>query len=952
MTELFYTILNMSISAGILILAVLLLRLFFRRAPKWVSVLLWGLVAVRLVLPFVPESALSLMPKAEWVTPDTFYNEENTYFDSVPADRIKIDTEIVEDVVYYYKVVDPPIEIHRGVSPVFVLNCIWLAGVAAMLVYMLVSYIRVMRRVRGARQFRGNVFTSESVSSPFVLGIIRPRIYLPENMDAVSMSYVIAHEEAHLRRLDHLWKPFGFLLLAIHWFNPLIWLGYILLCRDIEMACDERVVRGMNEEERADYSEALLECSMNRKIISACPLAFGEVGAKARIKTVLNYKKPAFWIVILAVIASVVAAVCFLTNPMNKPAISIDDHDWYFERVIIKKLEKNTIIEGYQPGLQPKTDNAIPVNAVLLPDGEPMWYQLITGDLDTTHFGNHFILEKADSKSAHYTVELYRDTGELYSGVTSKAVIEPMKYGDGYVLTIYEYSVGSEKEIIFTTKKQPGAAQGEKKLTMEDVLTLSKKQTALTWEDFAEYAYTDEGAGVFRCIYEISDDFGLEITGGSMHGTPMHIYLCAYREDGADYIDIREPYEDIEEFLERHNYSPSAVLASHISKAQLDHEVLKQQLEEIEAHIHAVVNAEIILEYQRKFSSVVCHPETNYVTVFVRDFTEDDIRRFEKVFEDYSYVLVSADSPLTLEDVIKLSHKGYDLTWEDFYRFHYTETGSGLYIRVYEVDENFKVWIGGGSPTGTPMYIYLALADDLDTRIDIRDGGVEEFIGKHTDPVAHPESPYDSTDNGVTNVPDTVLDVTLLSDDYDLNHDGTPERIEKAAYVENDSGYTWYELQIKTNDGTIEWKDDAHTVHAGYNSIFVCTLDGKDYLLQYNPAMYQGICGYTYHLFNLDAHGNIVTKQERAVNFDINWDSSLNEFDAIEIADFMDEINSLLANSKLLLNTNSALDGIDPENPQDILWWIRDETLYPGYEYDESRTLRDNLLELEKVVND
>lgn len=839
MTELFYTILNMSISASIFIFVVLLLRLFFRKAPKWVSVLLWGLVAIRLLLPFVPESALSLMPKAEWVTQNTFYPEENTFFDSIPADRIKVDAGMGKDVVYYYKVVEPPIEIHRGVSPVFVLSCIWLAGVAAMLVYMLVSYIRVMRCVRGAKQFRGNIYTSESVSSPFVLGLIRPRIYLPENMDAVSMSYVIAHEEAHLRRFDHLWKPFGFLLLAVHWFNPLIWIGYILLCRDIEMACDERVVRGMNEEERADYSEALLECSVNRKIISACPLAFGEIGAKARIKIVLNYKKPAFWIVVLAVIASVTAAVCFLTNPMNKPAISIDDHDWYFERVLIKKLEKNTTIEGYQPGLQPKTDNAMPVNAVLLPDGEPMWYQLITGDLNTTRFGNHFILEEADSKSAHYSVELYRDTGELYSGVTSKAVIEPMKYGDGYVLTIYEYSVGSEKEIIFTTKKQPGAAQGQKKLTMEDVLTLSEKKTALTWEDFAEYAYTDEGAGVFRCIYEIDDSFGLEITGGSMHGTPMHIYLCAYREDGADYIDIRDPYEDIEEFLERHNYSPSVVLASHISKAQLDHEELKQQLEEIEAHIHAVVNAEIILEYQRKFSSVVCHPDANYVTVYVRDFTEDDILRFEKVFENYSYVLVSADAPLndnkevlfpfgepepskpktdltlpqniidasyemasrngfvdvektgyiirltdkddantveivfatldpdvhigiiwtcanpeaawelfpgtpmmiydrarfdhplTLEDVIKLSHKGYDLTWEDFAGFHYTETGSGLYIRVYEVDENFKVWIGGGSPTGTPMYIYLALADDLDTRIDIRDGGVEEFMERH-----------------------------------------------------------------------------------------------------------------------------------------------------------------------------------------------------------------------------
>ena len=176
MTELFYTILNMSISAGILILAVLLLRLLFRRAPKWVSVLLWGLVAVRLILPFIPESALSLMPKAEWVTPDTFYTEENTYFDStepvwvkqIPVDTI-VGSEIGPDVTVRYYPLDPPIEIHRGVSPVFVLSCIWLAGIAAMLVYMLVSYIRVMRCVRGARQFRDNIYTSESVASPFVL---------------------------------------------------------------------------------------------------------------------------------------------------------------------------------------------------------------------------------------------------------------------------------------------------------------------------------------------------------------------------------------------------------------------------------------------------------------------------------------------------------------------------------------------------------------------------------------------------------------------------------------------------------------------------------------------------------------------------------------------------------------------------------------------------------------
>ena len=316
MTELFYTILNMSISASVLVLVVLLLRLLFRKAPKWVAVLLWGLVAVRLLCPFALETPFSLMPKTEWITEDTSYSDENAYFDNVAPEYITPDPNFADNVNVHYYPLEPHIEIHRGVNPVFVLNCVWLAGIAVMLVYMFVSYICVYRRINGAKQFKDNIYTSESVSSPFVLGLVRPRIYLPENMDAISMSYVIAHEEAHLRRLDHLWKPIGFLLLAVHWFNPLIWIGYILLCRDIEMACDERVVRSMNDEERVDYSEALLECSVSRKMITACPLAFGEVGAKQRIMSVLNYKKPAFWIILLAVIACIVTAVCFLTNPI------------------------------------------------------------------------------------------------------------------------------------------------------------------------------------------------------------------------------------------------------------------------------------------------------------------------------------------------------------------------------------------------------------------------------------------------------------------------------------------------------------------------------------------------------------------------------------------------------------------------------------------------------------
>ena len=186
-----------------------------------------------------------------------------------------------------------------------------------MLVYTAVSCLRVKRSTGTAVLLRDNIYRSDNLSSPFVFGIIRPRIYLPVNIDGGDMEHVIAHEKAHIRRKDHLWKPLGFLILAVHWFNPLIWLAYALLCRDIELACDEKVVKELNSRQKADYSQALLTCSVNRRGIAACPLAFGEIGVKGRVKQVLSYKKPTFWLIAAAVIVCVIFAVCFLTDPKS-----------------------------------------------------------------------------------------------------------------------------------------------------------------------------------------------------------------------------------------------------------------------------------------------------------------------------------------------------------------------------------------------------------------------------------------------------------------------------------------------------------------------------------------------------------------------------------------------------------------------------------------------------------
>ena len=316
MNELFLKIINMSISASWLVMAVLILRLVLKKAPKWVNVLLWGIVAVRLICPFSFESALSLIPSAE-----TFPEKaiSGPSFD-VQTGITPVDNRINDYLGdRYFEGVTVPA--NNGNHMMNILSIVWTIGILLLIAYTVISYWRLHREIDTAVRYKDNLFQSENVSSPFVLGLIKPRIYLPFSINGQDLEHVVAHEQAHIRRKDHWWKPLGFLLLTIHWFNPFMWLSYVLLCRDIELACDEKVIRELGNEQRADYTQALVACSINRRTIAACPLAVGEVGVKERVKSVMNYQKPAFGIVLLAVIACVGAAVCFLTNP-----ITVDDH--------------------------------------------------------------------------------------------------------------------------------------------------------------------------------------------------------------------------------------------------------------------------------------------------------------------------------------------------------------------------------------------------------------------------------------------------------------------------------------------------------------------------------------------------------------------------------------------------------------------------------------------------
>ena len=314
MAAVFLKLLNLSISASWLVLAVLILRLVSKRSPKWMNVLLWGMVALRLMLPFSIESALSLIPSAETLSPEV------VRFD--PAPTITSGVEFIDNAV------NPSLSESFAAAPLASVNplyvwtylagWVWLIGLGAMLLYALVSYLRLRRRVSVSLCVRENIYLCDAISSPFILGVVKPRIYLPSGLDEVQRQNVLSHERAHLARRDHWWKPLGFALLAVYWFNPVLWLAYALLCRDIELACDERVIRTMDESAVKTYSTVLLACSMPRKAVITCPLAFGEVGVKERVKNALHYKKPAFWVVAASVAVCVVVAVCFLTNPEHE----------------------------------------------------------------------------------------------------------------------------------------------------------------------------------------------------------------------------------------------------------------------------------------------------------------------------------------------------------------------------------------------------------------------------------------------------------------------------------------------------------------------------------------------------------------------------------------------------------------------------------------------------------
>ena len=323
MGDIFLKLLNMSITAGWLILAVLCIRLLFRKIPKWVNCLLWGVVAIRLICPFSIESQFSILPSTEPIKSNAVVEGEvQNYIPSIDS-RLTIVENMINPMLtetFAYDESDSaaPLQIVT-----YAAGLVWCCGMVLLMICAMGSAVKLYNLVKEAVCVRDNIYICDAVKSPFILGIFRPRVYLSSALREREMDYILAHESAHLKRKDHWWKALGYLLLCIHWFNPLCWMAYSLLCKDIELACDEKVAKDMTFDEKKEYSKVLLSCARQRSLIMVCPLAFGEVGVKERVKSVLNYKKPTLWIMIATAAVLVILAICFLTNPTKEYKIRI-----------------------------------------------------------------------------------------------------------------------------------------------------------------------------------------------------------------------------------------------------------------------------------------------------------------------------------------------------------------------------------------------------------------------------------------------------------------------------------------------------------------------------------------------------------------------------------------------------------------------------------------------------
>lgn len=578
MEEMFLKILNMSITATYVMIAVLVLRLLLKRAPRWISYALWSLVLFRLVCPVSISSTFSVfgrIGKTASAGGGLEHIPENIGMMATP--QADIGTTSINTVINN---VLPAATPTASANPlqiiIFIGACIWLVGIALMLIYSVVSYLRLKHRVVEATLVSGNMFETDKISSPFVCGLINPKIYLPVGLSDNERDYVLRHEQTHISRRDYIIKPLAFLVLSMHWFNPFMWLAFILMSRDLEMSCDEKVVSGLDSEGKVGYSSALIQLAMKRPILAGSPLAFGESGAKWRIKNVLNYKKPAFWILIVAIVIVVTAGFSLLTDPISKA--SSQDYDL-----------SNFFVNGYYLGAdinEMDTSLLTPTEPLNIKDGYDFNFEEIRYSTDeqtgrirkmfVNVYENGVISLLVARANGQDNVSL--DSNETYQIEGIEAILGKGKTGwhdREQRLRYMEYQqderqLSATVRFVYTDGTDNGIthrlvwviAESSlpypmpfSKLTLNDIRALSQKGDTLTFEDFSTYKGGDASSNLnyHIMVYSVEGGYRLIVrTDGSKIDSTA---LESIWESGGSGIDIR--FSDVNEFIKAHPSSES-----------------------------------------------------------------------------------------------------------------------------------------------------------------------------------------------------------------------------------------------------------------------------------------------------------------------------------------------------------------------------------------------------------
>ena len=839
----FSNILNISITASWLILVVLGVRLFLKKAPKWVNVALWGIVALRLLMPFSIESSFSLVPSVETVSEQLLQAEpEYSHGDA----QLDIITNPNYGSFVSMELDDSMDSVQWSIVK---MSLIWYVGMAVMSAYTLISFIILRRKLRTAVILRDNLYQCETVSSPFVLGILKPRIYLPYGMDHQNLRHVIAHEQAHIRRKDHWWKPLGFLLLTVHWFNPFVWVAYILLCRDIELACDEKVIAELGNDQRADYTQALVACAVNRRMIAACPLAFGEVGVKDRVKSIMNYRKPTFWIIVTALVVCLVVAVCFLTDPNPSREFSMNDNN-------VSGLDPEAIVERILDIEDWESSNVYmnSMNFSLHVDSNFNWMDSQTvsyffSNAQKTYGaqlrifpedGKYFLTEPTE-KQEQSRIFLLQHYLEAIKYLPQYEIMQ-MAPADQYIISHIDGGSPSDYQRVITYSSQgvsvidgwnihlqvqPLHADGEAYSgTGEEVIELFYSGSPRSVTENIGSILINHPYGVVQVTYE-SPHFSFSMV--AQENTPeyfidenLHLYSVKEHSEYPDWTDLGELTEIS---LTKDNFDKLFTSNSG------DGWYIRESASAIRKNTE---KAWTVIYDQDKLYYVLQQKNGElYLAYGYYDYSEKDDPGSDDTSIRWLYLLARKESKkptLSLNDVIILSQKGDALSWNDFENFEYIETGSGLYIRRYEINDLFHFLIGGAGPNSEPMYMYLGVnGNDLEARIDIRDGGVTEFIeAHHNDTPANSSVKMVQTDTKLTGLQVGALLLPIDGDIYRyLLTDNTGEGVTADNLI--------YEFKEPDLNRTIEWKVYSLKEYPDFSVVMILSKEEGPWLCTYSP---------------------------------------------------------------------------------------------------------------------